>query len=53
MNNEQIPGGTYGFSRKKELQIDVWLTQNPLFKTMQSKYIKRQRLLERDFSRHS
>jgi hypothetical protein len=31
-----------------ELQIDVLLTKNPLFKTVRSKYVKRQRFLERE-----
>jgi hypothetical protein len=32
----------------EELQVDVWLTQNPLFKTVQNKHVKRQRFLERE-----
>lgn len=32
----------------EELQVDVLLTQNPLFKTVQNKYVKRQRFLERE-----
>jgi hypothetical protein len=31
-----------------ELQIDVLLTNNPLFKIVRSKYVKRQRFLERE-----
>lgn len=32
----------------RELQLDVLLTKNPLFKTVQSKYVKRQRFFERE-----
>jgi hypothetical protein len=31
-----------------ELQIDVWLTKNPLFKQVQHKYARVQRFMERD-----